>query len=598
VTDADDPSSDPEPIDLGTLDEIRPGAWFAPGRQMVVNDQLVVGLRFSHHITQAELVEGWLEVVPDFAAIAAFAHRAELEGGGAVEVVELELGDATSQQVSPLVITGPEGWLDAGAAGATAVLSLSEGRLQLTWAPPFGEVDLDPTPVVATFEQLGAGDPVPLLDLVLHLLIEHRGLFEVETPLPLRDLLLVAGLDVEGTTVVRAGVRQAARGAEPAGLPGLGISSALAAERLLAVAVDPEREGAVGPDVLEALADPDAVAAVAEQLVGGAIVSVERFAALVDALEAGADAARRPAVAFLRSRLAEWQGDSAAQELALGPAVSSGRQPAALVDAAWFAADRGDARGALALLRSAHVPADDPDLHLLTRYTANGPRWVGRNDPCWCGSGRKHKQCHLQLNGHDLDSRVAWLHAKAVMFLQRPPQRADLLAVATTSAGLSSPDDAPARVIAAACDATVAELCLFEGGAFARFVEQRGSLLPDDERELAERWADQRHRVWEVSGDGTTLRDPATGDERELDAWSQAKVAPGFVLAVAQAGPIALPGPATGVVPALVEELSSLLAAGEVHPLAALLGRELGWTSAPDLGSTTDPAPDELAPTS
>jgi hypothetical protein len=21
---------------------------------------------------------------------------------------------------------------------------------------------------------------------------------------------------------------------------------------------------------------------------------------------------------------------------------------------------------------------------------------VGRNDPCWCGSGKKYKQCHLR----------------------------------------------------------------------------------------------------------------------------------------------------------------------------------------------------------
>jgi hypothetical protein len=587
-----------EPLDLGTLDEIRPGAWFAPGRQMVVNDQLVVGLRFAHHITQAELVEGWLEVVPDFAAIAAFAHRAELAGGGTVEVVELQQDDASAQQISPLVITGPDGWLDAGTAGATAVVALEAGRLDLSWAPPLDEVELDPAPVLATFEHLGDGAPVPLLDLVLHLLIDHRALFEVDTPLPIRDLLLVAGLDVEGTTVVRASSSRAARGAEPAGLPGLGISSALAAERLLSVAVDPEREGAVGPEVLEALADPDAVAAVAEQLVGGAIVTRERFQALVEAIEAAAAPAHQASASFLRSRLAEWQGDSAAQEAALTPAVASGRQPAALVDAAWFAADRGDARGALALLRSAHVPADDPDLQLLTRYTANGPRWVGRNDPCWCGSGRKHKQCHLHLNGHDLDSRVGWLHAKAVMFLQRPPQRPDLLAVATTSAGLASPDDAPARVIAAACDATVAELCLFEGGAFARFLEQRGDLLPEDERELAQQWGAERHRVWEVSADRTTLRDHAGDEVRPLDERSQAKVAPGFVLAVAQAGPIALPGPATAVAASLVDELGGLLAAGEVHPLAALLGRELGWTSAPDLGSTSDPAPDELAPTS
>lgn len=587
----------PDALDLGSLDEIRPGAWFAPGRQMVVNDRLVQGLRFARHITRDELVSGWLDVVPDFAAIAAFTHRVELASGGTVEVVELDGDDLAPHQGSRLVLRGDAGWLDGGTAGGTAVLSLDGDRLTLAWAPPLGEVELDPLPIVATFEQLGGGEPVPLLDLVLHLLIDHRGLFEADTPLPLRDLLLVAGLDVEGTTVVRAGVRPSARSADPVGLPGLGLSSALAAERLLGAIVDPSVAGVVGPELLEALADADAVAAVAEQVVGGTLVAPAQLGQLVTALEGAAGPAHRPAISFLRSRLAEWEGDAAAQEAALAPALAA-QHPAALLDAAWFAADRGDAREAIALLRSAHVPADDPDLELLARFTRSGPRWVGRNDPCWCGSGRKHKQCHLHLNGHDLAARVPWLHAKAVTFLQRPPARATLLAVATTSAGLTSPDDAPARVIAAACDALVAELCLFEGGLFGAFVEQRGELLPADERELAEGWAGQRHQVWEVLGNGG-LRPVSGGDDRALDGWSQAKVhSPGLVLAVVQPGPIALPGPVTPVAPALVDDLAKLLADDDVHPLAGFLGRELGWTSAPDLGSDADPAPDALAPTS
>jgi hypothetical protein len=585
----------PQSLDLGPLDEIRPGAWFAPGRQMVVNDQLVQGLRFSHHITQDELVSGWLEVVPDFAAIAAFAHRVELTAGGVVEVVELDGDDLAPHQRSRLVLRGADGWLDGGAAGGTAILSLDDGRLDLRWAPPLGELELDPMPIAATFEQLGAGAPVPLLDLVLHLLIDHRGLFETDAPLPLRDLLLVAGLDVEGTTVVRAEVRPAARGADPVGLPGLGLSSALAAERLLGAALDPS--AAAVDEVLEALADADAVAAVAEQIVGGALIEPQQLDQLITALEAVAGPAHRAATSFLRSRLAEWEGDAVAQETALAPALAA-QHPAALLDAAWFAGDRGDAREAIALLRSAHVPADDPDLELLARFTANGPRWVGRNDLCWCGSGRKHKQCCIHLSGHDLTARVPWLHAKAVSFLQRPPARATLLAVATTSAGLTSPDEAPARVIAAACDASVAELCLFEGGQFARFVEHRGHLLPDDERELAEGWAAQRHQIWDVLADGTALRPLGGGPDRPLDPWSRSQLhGPGLVLAVVQPGPIALPGPATPVAPTLVDQLAGLLRGGDVHPLAAFLGRELGWTSAPDLGSDPDPAPDALAPT-
>jgi hypothetical protein len=583
-------------LDLGSLDEIRPGAWLAPGRQMVVNDQLVRGLRFAHHVTQAELMSDWLDVVPDFAAIAAFAHHYDLPGGGRVEVVEPAPGDLAAHELAGLVLRGPQGWLGGAGADALVVLSIDGGELTVTFEETVSPLSVDPTPVVATFERLGDGQPVPLLDLVLHLLIDHPAVFEAAPPTPLRDLLLVAGLDVEGTTVHRADLRPAARNADPVGLPGLGISSALAAERLLTALLTGDSEP-VDDELLDAVGDADAIAAMAEQVIGGDLVPQAKLAALIDHLSASARPDSQAGLAFLRSRLAEWQGDAVAQEAALDAAARSAQQPAALVDAAWFASDRGNARDALALLRAAHVPADDPDLELLVRYTASGPRLVGRNDPCWCGSGRKHKQCCLRLNGHDLVSRAPWLHAKAVTFLQRPPQRGALLAVATASAGVASSDEAPARVIAAACDATVAELCLFEGGAFQRFLDQRGSLLPEDELELAQVWAGGRHRVWEVLDEGQRVRDTVSGTERVLDPSSASKLPTGgFVLAVVQEGPVALPGPAQPVAESVLPELTTLLDRGEPGPIAALLGLEFGWTAAPDVGSQADRAPGALAP--
>lgn len=33
-----------------------------------------------------------------------------------------------------------------------------------------------------------------------------------------------------------------------------------------------------------------------------------------------------------------------------------------------------------------------------TVYYANDTNWGGRNDPCFCGSGKKLKKCHLKKN--------------------------------------------------------------------------------------------------------------------------------------------------------------------------------------------------------
>ncbi len=33
------------------------------------------------------------------------------------------------------------------------------------------------------------------------------------------------------------------------------------------------------------------------------------------------------------------------------------------------------------------------------------PRNLGRNDECWCGSGRKYKRCHLEEDERNLRSK-------------------------------------------------------------------------------------------------------------------------------------------------------------------------------------------------
>jgi hypothetical protein len=33
------------------------------------------------------------------------------------------------------------------------------------------------------------------------------------------------------------------------------------------------------------------------------------------------------------------------------------------------------------------------------------PRILGRNDDCWCGSGKKYKKCHLEDDGKKLRSQ-------------------------------------------------------------------------------------------------------------------------------------------------------------------------------------------------
>ena len=142
---------------------------------------------------------------------------------------------------------------------------------------------------------------------------------------------------------------------------------------------------------------------------------------------------------------------------------------------------------------------------------------LGRNQPCWCGSGRKYKTCHLHHEQLPLEQRAAWLYQKAGMFLLDGPWCGAVVEAAGVWAQFA---EAPHAVLAALDAPLVTDAVLFEGGAFAEFVTTRGVLLPKDERLLAEQWLLIDRSVYEVErvrrGAGFTMRDVRTGDVHQV----------------------------------------------------------------------------------
>jgi hypothetical protein len=88
--------------------------------------------------------------------------------------------------------------------------------------------------------------------------------------------------------------------------------------------------------------------------------------------------------------------------------------PLPLIDLARIASDRGDVERGLGLLRRAGAEPDHPLVELLLAHQPEPRRDLGRNEPCWCGSGRKYKKCHLGREQRTLAGRVKWLYAKAL----------------------------------------------------------------------------------------------------------------------------------------------------------------------------------------
>lgn len=267
-------------------------------------------------------------------------------------------------------------------------------------------------------------------------------------------------------------------------------------------------DGEAARDTLSWLAEPAVAAAVLAETDPESAATLARFA---ESMEPLAPRAARPALRWLLAMAQEELGEILQAESSLEAAQALDPSwPLTLLALARYASDRGDAERGLDLLRQADAPDDDNLVVLLERFRPTPRPGLGRNDRCWCGSGRKYKVCHLNREQLPLEERAAWLYQKAGLTLLDGGFVAPLLDLAYIRAEYL---DAP--LAQALRDGLIWDALLFEGGAFAHFLATRGVLLPEDERSLAEQWLSTQRSVHEVvavsRGQGMTLRDTRTG---------------------------------------------------------------------------------------
>jgi hypothetical protein len=298
---------------------------------------------------------------------------------------------------------------------------------------------------------------------------------------------------------------------------------ALAAVDEDAEAPEPDRFADLVGAVGAALADPLLAELFLAETIGTGRDGSAALGMFAEVLEPKVRRAARVAFRWLRAVALERIGDIDAAERELLAAESMDTDwPLPLFDLARIASDRGDAERGLALCRRAGAGPDHPLVELLTHYRAAPRRDLGRNQPCWCGSGRKYKKCHLGREALPLDERVSWLYAKACQHALLTGWEGLLSEVGYERCRYDDdPDDEdPDSLTAALSDPLVLDAVLFEGGAFAEFLAMRGSLLPDDERLLAQQWLLVDRSVFEVEqlqpGHGVTVRDVRTGDTHEV----------------------------------------------------------------------------------
>lgn len=268
---------------------------------------------------------------------------------------------------------------------------------------------------------------------------------------------------------------------------------------------------------LDRLAEPHVAEAAAAEILGVFGHDAAALELTAELLEPMVARQARPAVRWLRAKAQERDGRvlDAEASLEAAYALDPGWVPV-LHDLARFASDRGDAERGLSLLQRADVDPEDHLLETLQEHRATDRDDLGRNDPCWCGSGRRYKACHRGRERLALPDRAGWLYAKAWMHLMDGRGRLLLLDVARAWTG----SDDQRALLAATGEDRVIDATLFEGGVFADFVDVRGALLPDDERLLAEQWLMVERSVHEIEtvrrDQGFRCRDIRTGDRHEV----------------------------------------------------------------------------------
>jgi hypothetical protein len=486
------------------------------------------GSVLTHRMSEAEAKGGYVE----FGADLCFPDTDCLEGPGGAELEE-----SWRDGLGP-VWQGAKGLEGLPVGTVVAARSDAGGdRIQVEIVDFEPAVDKDTVDAVrSAYERLSAEPGLPVLtrSLVLELLADNRQFFAVPRA-PLSELAAAASLErrddelADDPEMWRQAhrLRQVSRvigrlgggdhadaALEVLSLFGHGNWDDARAlrEALVCMKESPTVAEAVTDELFRPLPADDPEAAEDADL-------LEPFANRL--LEVAVQPSERAVAQWLRALVAENTGDLAEATARLHMASESGVGWGPAIDRlAWYLADKGEAIEAARLWRALGVDPQERELANVESFSRVRGIKLGRNEPCWCGSGRKFKMCHLdQPVAVPLPDRVGWLAGKSVSYLKRQRARAavDIMAVVSARVEGDISDKGMKRAFA---DPLTLDLVLVEGRWFERFVKERSALIPDDEALLAVSWALVDRTVYEVvsvrPGSGLTVKDLRSAEDVEV----------------------------------------------------------------------------------
>lgn len=492
------------------------------GRDQIVDvDSITAGVVLTHRVTSFEHETGVLDASFDLPTL------------DRPETLTLAGKPLTRFSITPdhLGIIGPPGWLDPYSPDTVVAVSVdSDGAVTMAECDPTSRPDV--TQLVGGVLQQAYTEPeLPIRSdqLLAELLAVERGLFTSPQP-PLTELARANGWEVRA-------------GATGPGEQAWENERSIRRFRRLTDALEDVADPATIATGLEVGADDAAVGALVAELIDPEVAHLVAIELTGEPELLGpdreADEMRPPPPPWATARaermialardphelanaryvaavLAERAHEPFVAEAHLVLAVEADPDHEYAIDRlAWCAADRGDAAAAVRLWQ--RLGADGPhqtDLAQAREFTRESGPTPGRNDPCWCGSGRKFKQCHLgSPPRRPLAERASWLMRKAVAYLERRGRLAD--DVVTELATLVADEDED-RIADVFSTPIPIDIALTEEGWFEEFLTDRAALLPEDEADLARRWAGIERTVYEVEevepGSTVTVRDLRTGE--------------------------------------------------------------------------------------
>jgi hypothetical protein len=396
-------------------------------------------------------------------------------------------------------------------------------------------VDRDPDPALVSRirsaydnEVEGAGLPVHAEDILFGLLATDRDQF-ASPKAPISDLCVAAALEIRGDVLAHEETvwenERLARRIHRIVDRLDDRHDSYAALGILEVFDEGTDDPGPIRRVLTDLRTPRVLEAVLDEMLGfdDDPEQVEETATFAERL---LGAARKPSEISVARLVAAVASERRCHPLAgvaqLGLAVEADGSRGPAVDRlACYRSDRSRAAEAAGLWRRLHLdPEHNADLLEVERFARDQGLGLGRNERCWCGSGRKFKVCHL---GHQavfpLPDRVGWLCRKAAADLERRGGRAlpDVFDLASTRAGGDGDGDDLSRAME---DPFVIDVALHELGWFDRFLAERGPLLPEDEALLAASWSLVDRIVYEVvasdPGVGLTVQDLRSAERLQV----------------------------------------------------------------------------------